>query len=79
VGVDIDTMQVVKTIPLPQYVHGVSIDFYGYVWGVSLFNPEAYRVDPQTDTMQTFTGLTQPYTYSDMTGFALSNVGGPTG
>jgi hypothetical protein len=75
VGVDIDTMQVVKNIPLPQYVHGVSIDFYGYVWGVSLFQPEAYRVDAQTETMQTFTGLTQPYTYSDMTGFALQNAG----
>jgi hypothetical protein len=79
VGVDIDTMQVVKNIPLPKYVHGVSIDFYGYVWGVTLHNPEAYRLDPQTEVMQTFTGLTQPYTYSDMTGFALSNVGGPTG
>ena len=79
VGVDINTMQVVKSIPLPQYVHGVSIDFYGYVWGVSLFAPEAYRVNPQTDTFDTFTGLTQPYTYSDMTGFALSNAGGPSG
>jgi hypothetical protein len=79
VGVDIDTMQVVKSIPLPQYVHGVSIDFYGYVWAVSLFQPQAYRVDPQTETFDTFTGLTQPYTYSDMTGFALSNAGGPSG
>jgi len=91
VGVDIDTLQVVKNIPLAGggggmggepgkwgeggYVHGVSIDFQGYVWGVSMENV-AYRVDPDTEEYDTVTGLNFPYTYSDMTGFALANAGG---
>ena len=90
VGVDIDTLQVVKNIPLGGgggggidpggqgeggYVHGVSIDFQGYVWGVSMGNV-AYRVDPDTEDYDTVTGLNYPYTYSDMTGFALANAGG---
>ncbi|MEX1362025.1 MAG: hypothetical protein AB1Z98_02800 [Nannocystaceae bacterium] len=79
VGVDINTMGVVQSIDLPNYVHGISIDFYGYVWGPAIYNDEAYRVDPVTGTIDTITGLNYPYTYSDMTGFALSNAGGPIG
>jgi len=79
VGVDINSMAVVQTIPLPNYVHGISIDFYGYVWGPAINNNEAYRVDPVAGTIDTVTGLNYPYTYSDMTGFALSNAGGPIG
>ncbi len=79
VGLDINTMTVVQTIDLPSYVHGISIDFYGYVWGPAIYNNEAYRVDPVAGTIDTVTGLNYPYTYSDMTGFALSNVGGPIG
>jgi streptogramin lyase len=75
VGVDTQTLTVVKTIPIPNYVHGVSIDFYGYVWGVTLQQPYAYRCDPATMVCDTFTGLNGPYTYSDMTGFALKNAG----
>ena len=77
VGVDIDTLEVVHTYNLPDYVHGVSIDFQGYVWGVSM-NNSAYRVDADTGDYETFTGLNFPYTYSDMTGFALANAGGWT-
>jgi len=40
---------------------------------------EAWRVDPATAQIDTFTGLTNPYTYSDMTGFALSQSGSPAG
>jgi hypothetical protein len=76
VGIDTQTLAVQYSLPLPEYVHGVSIDFEGYVWGVSLFGTNAYRVDPSTGLFDTFTGLVSPYTYSDMTGFALSNVGG---
>ena len=77
VAVDIETLDVVQTIALPNYVHGVSVDFYGYVWGVTQLQPFAYRVDPATEEIETFTGLVGPYTYSDMTGWALSNVVGP--
>lgn len=75
VAVDTATLQVKSTIPIPSYVHGVSIDFHGYVWGVTLQEPFAYRADPTTGTYETFTGLNGPYTYSDMTGFALRNAG----
>jgi hypothetical protein len=78
ISVDIETLQVDQTIQIPNYVHGVSIDFYGYVWGVTLQQPFAYRVDPSDGTFETFMGLTGPYTYSDMTGWALSNVVGGT-
>ncbi len=76
VGINTTTLAVEHQFPVPQSTHGVSIDFEGNVWGVSLFGTDAYRIDPDTGQFDTFNGLTQPYTYSDMTGFALSNVGG---
>jgi hypothetical protein len=75
-ALDIETLDQVQVIPIPSYAHGVSIDFYGYVWGVSM-DTRAYRVDPNTEVIDTFDGLVGPYTYSDMTGWALSNVVGP--
>jgi hypothetical protein len=79
IAVDTETLQVKTTYPVPQYVHGISIDFYGYVWGVSM-GSEAYRLDiTQNGAFQTFNTLVGAYTYSDMTGFALSNVGQPSG
>ncbi len=78
IGVDTESLAVKTTIPIPQYVHGISIDFYGYVWGVTLQQPWAYRVDPESQTVDTFAGLNGPYSYSDMTGYALSNaIGSP--
>jgi hypothetical protein len=79
VGVDINTMVVSQTLDVPSYVHGVSIDFDGYVWGPAINNDEAYRVDPVTGQVDVVPGLDLPYTYSDMTGFGLSQVGGPSG
>lgn len=79
VGIDTETLTVVNTIPIPAYVHGVSIDFDGNVWGVQFGGTDAYRIDPVAGTVDTFTGLVGAYTYSDMTGFALSSVGIPTG
>ncbi|MBK8719023.1 MAG: hypothetical protein IPN32_30550 [Deltaproteobacteria bacterium] len=79
VGIDTATVQIVQQIPIPEYVHGVSIDFEGYVWGVAFAGSNAYRVDPATGTVDTVGGLVGAYTYSDMTGFALSSVGAPTG
>ena len=74
VAVDVETLQVKANYPLPEYVHGISIDYYGYVWGVSI-GANAYRVDIMNNgAFDTFTGLVGAYTYSDMTGFALANV-----
>ncbi len=74
-GYDIDSLQVVEQVQLPEYVHGVSIDFQGHVWGVSFAGSNAYRADPITDVVDTFPNLVGAYTYSDMTGFALSSAG----
>ncbi len=75
-GFNIETLAIDEQIQLPEYVHGVSVDFQGKVWGVSFAGNNAYRADPVTDHVDTYSGLTGAYTYSDMTGFALSTVGG---
>jgi hypothetical protein len=75
-GYDLETLALVETIALPEYVHGISVDFYGYVWGVSFAGNNAYRADPETDAVDQYGGLDGAYTYSDMTGFALSSAGG---
>jgi hypothetical protein len=74
-GYDIDTLTVAEQVQLPEYVHGVSIDFQGHVWGVSFAGSNAYRADPITDIVDTFPNLVGAYCYSDMTGFALSSAG----
>jgi len=79
VGIDTETVTVVATWDIPSYVHGVSIDFQGNVWGVEFSGDEAFRVDPATGNYDTVGGLIGAYTYSDMTGFALSSVGAPSG
>jgi len=74
IAVDVETVQVKATYPVPQYVHGISIDHYGYVWGVSL-GSQAYRLDINAQgAVQIFNGLVGAYSYSDMTGVGLSNV-----
>lgn len=51
---------------------GVSVDIDGYVWVV---NDWAWKVDPATGLdVGHYDGLNSPYTYSDMTGYALGNV-----
>ncbi|MBX7083873.1 MAG: hypothetical protein K1X88_31980 [Nannocystaceae bacterium] len=79
VGIDTETVQIVQQLAIPEYVHGISIDFDGYVWGVAFAGSNAYRVDVATGTVDTVGGLVGAYTYSDMTGFALSSVGAPSG
>ena len=44
-----------QTIDLPSYVHGVSIDFDGNVWGVGFSSSNAYRIDVATQTIDTVT------------------------
>jgi hypothetical protein len=38
-----------------------------------------FRVDPETEVVDTYGGLVGAYTYSDMTGFGLSSVVQPSG
>jgi hypothetical protein len=77
VGVNRDTLQVEKTWAT-NGSYGVSIDFEGYVWTVASGN-NAHKVDPETGQVWTYGGLVGAYTYSDMTGYALSNAGTPNG
>jgi hypothetical protein len=76
-GIDISTLQQTKWILLPPNAsaRGVSVDFFGYVWFVSMEN-SAYRVDTLTETWESYDGLDAPYTYSDMTGHGLHVVSG---
>ena len=82
-GIDIDALIQDKHLDVPGFIKGISIQENTggqlYIWGVSQ-SQEAYKVDPISNTYETFTGLNSPYTYSDMTGFALANVSGdPSG
>ena len=79
VGIDTESVQVVTTMAIPEYVHGISIDFAGYVWGVAFAGSNAYRIDVDAGTIDTVGGLVGAYTYSDMTGFALTAAGTPSG
>mgnify|MGYP000331863209 CR=1 FL=1 len=74
-AIDVETMALGPFIPLasPSQTKGVSIDFYGYVWLVDM-TQSAWRIDPDTLLYDVYTGLDMPYTYSDMTGWGLTNV-----
>ncbi len=76
VAIDTTTLEITRTYALPQHAHGISVDFHGYVWAVSQ-GSEAYRLDPVDGSFETVGGLVGAYTYSDMTGFALSAVREP--
>jgi hypothetical protein len=77
IGVNRETLQVEKTWQTGG-TYGVSIDFEGYVWTVA-YGSVASKVDPETGQFWTYNGLVGAYTYSDMTGYALTNVGSPSG
>jgi hypothetical protein len=74
-SVDRVTLQVVNEWPTPSS-YGVSIDFEGYVWAVN--GNGAHKVNPETGQVLSYNGLVGAYTYSDMTGAALSAVGNPS-
>jgi hypothetical protein len=76
-GINRETMVLEKTWATPS-AFGMSIDFEGYVWTVG-FGSTASKVDPETGQVWSYNGLTGAYTYSDMTGYALNNVGSPSG
>lgn len=75
ISIDIDTMQMGEPIELEgKHAKGMSIDREGFVWSVALGGP-AYRIDPASGDFDIYAGLgSAPYTYSDMTGGALTGV-----
>ncbi|WP_240480215.1 hypothetical protein [Enhygromyxa salina] len=79
-AIDTETLAVTKQINVAQadddYIWGVAVDFDGFVWAIPRNGSRAYKVSPETDSVTlTVDGLVAAYTYSDMTGFALSGVG----
>jgi hypothetical protein len=69
-------------------VIGAGVDFAGHVWGISYNNSVASRLDvdskgdpilPSTMTTKTVPVGTNPYTYSDFTGYGLQNFTRPQG
>lgn len=58
-----------------QHAAGISVDVDGYIWLVDTLGDQAYKFDALDPSNQTVvTGLQYPYTYSDMTGFALKSI-----
>jgi hypothetical protein len=79
VAIDTESVTPIDEFIIPDYVHGISIDFTGKVWGVTFASSQVYRLDVETEEVLTYGGLTGAYTYSDMTGFGLSSVAQPSG
>lgn len=87
VGIDLETMTEVASYLVPLvngnvdtgYTRGISFDYAGYIWAPAHWANRAYRIDPDTGEFDWVDGLQFPYTYSDMTGFGLSNAGVPAG
>lgn len=81
-AVHIDTLEIMGTWTTDEGVKGVSFDADGYLWAVTFRDDEdpmseagAFKIDVETMTaVDVFTGLRDPYTYSDMTGNALGSV-----
>ncbi len=77
---DRETLEGISVVELPKHVHGVSIDKAHQVWGVTgvwggdADGTEVYRINPETLEFDTYSGLSGAYTYSDMTGFALTQT-----
>ncbi len=84
--VDYDTLAVEMT---DAHSRGVAVDTDGFVWGVPM-NGYLDVLDPADETVERALNdcgaggaagpcLTEPYTYSDMTGFQLQNATDPLG
>lgn len=62
---------------IPQLVKGVGFDVAAYDAGSPPAPTPAYKIDVDTMmTVDSYDGLTEPYTYSDLTGSALRNFDG---
>jgi len=59
---------------------GVAIDFDGYLWSINQCTSNASKIDTQTkQVVGTYPVGKSPYTYSDMTGYALKTITAPQG
>jgi hypothetical protein len=86
-GFDAESMTLVDQVNMddmgrPMNVKGVSVDVDGRIWGISSPGATmlgagnvAWRFDPMTREVASYDGLNGAYSYSDMTGFGLSQAG----
>jgi len=59
---------------------GMTVDFGGFVWAVNQSGSSASKIDPETKQVICEVPVgSGPYTYSDMTGYALHNFTAPQG
>lgn len=59
---------------------GVAIDFDGFLWSINQCESSASKIDTSTKGVIASVGTGQnPYTYSDMTGYALRTITAPQG
>ncbi len=59
---------------------GVAIDFDGYLWSINQCVDSASKVDTTTKQVVATQAVgSRPYTYSDMTGYALKTITAPQG
>jgi len=74
IHIDRETMVVSEPFEIsPCERRGMSIDLDGNVWSTSQGCNQAYRYNPDTQVITSYDQLDGPYTYSDMTGWALQN------
>ena len=77
---DAVTMAVLSSTPLGTGDNvGMAVDFHGQIWAVSRGSSIAVRIDPATLATVTVATGSNPYTYSDMTGYQLQNAAPPLG
>jgi|GEM_PF-1252697 len=75
--IDVDSLSVSAHISVGsgRYPVGVSVDFDGKVWTVNQSKSTTTKVDPNTkQIIGEYPVGKSPYTYSDMTGYALHNL-----
>jgi len=79
--INVDTMQVTMlSTGSGQTPIGVALDSDGFVWAVCYSTSNAAKIDPVTNTVfGPYPVGSYPYTYSDMTGYALHNFTAPQG
>jgi hypothetical protein len=74
VWIDDDAITVGDYVAVPGgTIKGISVDVDGFVWAVT---GSAHKIDPDAPYAfdGSYSGLTGPYTYSDMTGWGLQNA-----
>lgn len=80
--VDADNVQTLGYVDLGggRFPVGMTVDFEGNPWAVNQNGWSASRIDPKTLTVSCEVKVGQsPYTYSDMTGYALHTFTAPQG